>query len=363
MTGKILAREHVNMGRQFEVDLARALAIFTMVLVHVFERLDWYDVLGHPVSVVVEFAGGPLSAPVFMTAMGIGIAYSGRRNAAVFAARGKALIRQGYALNLWRGGLVYLVLYTLTGEDSWLREVVGHMLVLDILQFAGAAFLLLALLWRLGAKPWQLLLTAIVMEAAATATPPVVENQLLPAGILGYFFYQDASTCFPLFSWFIYPAAGYCFGLLLQRAADKTALYRRCLLLCGGLFALLTALLLAVGYDVSGIFLSPLYYAQGLVRATWILLVCGMLYGLLYFVSLGIGQGRLRAVIQFMSGKVNDIYIYQWVIIMWLCYFVLADVKLTAPGFWVLTAGVLALSVLLAYGKQRWAARREEKAM
>lgn len=362
MSTSILSREQVNTGRQFEVDLARALALVTMMMVHLLERLDWQNVLSYPVRVGIEFAGGPLSAPVFMTAMGIGITYSRRRDAAVLAIRGKALIRQGYALNFWRGALVYLVMYTLTGEESWFREIVGHMLFLDILQFAGAAFLLFALLFRLRAKPWHVLLLSIAMEATATVVPPIVANELLPAGIFGYFFFQDVTTCFPLFSWFIYPAAGYCFGQLLQRTADKTALYKRCLLLCGGLFILFTVLLLVVGYDVSSIFLDMRYYAQGLISAGWILLICGMLYSILYFISLTIGQGRLRRVIQLASSKVNDIYIFQWIIIMWFCYFVMADWMLTALGYWVLTAGILAFSILLAYGKQQWGARRKESA-
>lgn len=333
--------------------MARALAIVTMVVVHVFEQLDWQDALGELACIIIEFAGGPLSAPLFMTAMGVGIAYSRKRDAAALASRGKALIRQGYALNLWRGGLVYMVLYTLSGDDSWLRETVAHMLGLDILHFAGAAFLLFALLLRLRVKPYQLLLLAALMEAVAIVVPPIAKDMLLPAGILGYFFFQDTYTFFPLFSWFIYPAAGYCFGLLLQRTIDKTALYKRALLLCGGLFILFTAILLAVGYDVGGIFLSMLYYVQGPVRAAWILLLCGIVYSLLYFISLGMGRGRVRAVAELMSSRANDIYIYQWILIMWLCTFVLADMPRTALTFCALSAGVLILSVLLAYGKAK----------
>lgn len=362
MKAMIFTKDSTNTGRQFEVDLARAFAIFTMVLVHLFERLDFSGVLGQPASTIIEFMGGPLSAPVFMTAMGISIAYSRKQDASVFFARGKSLIVQGYALNFWRGGLLGLVMYTLTGSGSWMPLIVEHMLVLDILQFAGAAFLLFALLWRLKVKPWQMLLVATALEAIAMILPPIAENMLLPAGILGYFFFQDASTCFPLFSWFIYPVVGYCFGLLLQRTVDKTELYKRLLLLCSVLFVLFTALLQVVGYDVTSIFLSQHYYAQGLIRAAWILLLCGMLYSLLYFISLAIGQGRLRTVVQFMSGKVNDIYVFQWILIMWLRYLVLEGVTLTSLGFGMLTAGVLALSVLLAYGKQRWADRFTKKA-
>lgn len=358
---KALSPRDVNTGRQFEVDMARVLALITMVLVHLFEHLSLHDTLGPIASEVIEFFGGPLSAPVYMTAMGVGIAYSSKQSPRALAHRGKDLIRQGYALNLWRGGLVYLVLYTLSGEDFWLQETVGHMLLLDILHFAGAAFLLFALLRHLKAKPWHMLLIAIVMEILTMAAPPVAENTLLPAGILGYFFYQNESTCFPLFSWFLYPVAGYCFGLILRRVSDKTGFYTRVLLLSSGLFLLLTAALYILGYPVSDIFLAMGYYAQGPLHAAWILLICGMLYSLLYFISLAIRPGRTRKVIQFISGNSNQIYVYQWVIIMWFIHFVLGETAVTSLGYYSLTAVVILLSVTLAYLRQRWAARQRSQ--
>lgn len=356
----VLAKENVNRGRQLEVDLARAFAIFTMVLVHVYEKLDLGESMGTALRVVIEFLGGPTSAPVFMTAMGIGIVYSKNQDAFLFITRGKQLVAQGYRLNLLRGGLVILVVYTLTADEAWLTTVVEYMLVLDILHFAGMAFLVFALLKRLGAKPWHILALGVLGQVVAALVEPVAADSMLPAGILGYFLFQNANTCFPLASWFLYPAAGYCFALLLRRVENKTGFYARLLAGCAGLLAACTALLVAVGYDVGDIFLTVEYYRQGPVRAFWILLVCGVLYSLLYFVSLALGAGPLRRLAAFMSNHVNDIYMNQWVLIMWSCVFVFSNMQITTPGFFAIVAGTLVLSVLLAYAKKQSLPLREK---
>lgn len=357
----LFSNEKINAGRQLEVDMARAFAILTMVQVHLFERMHWTTPLSDWGAAIVEFAGGPLSAPIFMTAMGVGLAYSKNQTAGGLAARGKILIKQGYVLGFLRYALITLVLYTMTNDDSWLVAGVKHMLFLDILQFAGVAFLLFALLKKLHAKPRQILALAIVMECIATIMPPLVPDAPFPAGILGYLFYQSPETCFPLFSWFIYPAVGYCFALLLQHTIDKTKFYIRVFGVSVGVFAVLTALLLALRYDITMIFLDHGYYAQGLVRVCWILPIAGMTYSLLYFVSLCLHPGRLQRLVQFMSSKVNDIYMCQWILITWLCDFFLAEAAGTPALFGLLIFIVLVLSVWFPYLKLQASAHFKNK--
>ena len=66
-------RERINTGRQGELDVAKALAIPYMVIIHVYEELSVVDCGVRPDSLfrgVLEFLGGPLATPVFMFAMG-----------------------------------------------------------------------------------------------------------------------------------------------------------------------------------------------------------------------------------------------------------------------------------------------------
>ena len=66
-----------NNTRLIEVDVAKAFAIIYMVVDHVYECMSVVDrVATLPDSAlrnIIEFAGGPLSAPVFMFSMGIGM--------------------------------------------------------------------------------------------------------------------------------------------------------------------------------------------------------------------------------------------------------------------------------------------------
>ena len=93
--------ERINTGRQGELDVAKALAIPYMVIVHVYEEMSVVDYGARPDSLlrgVIEFLGGPLAAPVFMFAMGVGMVYTRHRNPRAFALRGLRLLLAGYLL-------------------------------------------------------------------------------------------------------------------------------------------------------------------------------------------------------------------------------------------------------------------------
>lgn len=361
---KLLAEDKVNAGRQTEVDLAKVLAIVAMVFVHVFEGSFTLEDVGTTVPywliLIIEFAGGPLAAPVFMTAMGVGMAYAKRQEGRDFATRGVPLIRQGYRLNFWRAGLLYLVVFTLTGSSLWLETIVQSMLVLDILQFAGLAFLLFGLLRHMGAKAWHIVAVALVMQFVAMLVPRVAADSMLGAGIVGAFFYQNEFTTFPLFSWFMYPAAGYFFGTCLLRVADKKRFYLRILVVSALFFAVFTGVLLALGLDVTELFMSYDYYAQGLIHILWILPICALVYGLFYFVSLGV-KGKIKRVVEFIGSKVNDIYIIQWILVAWLCTILTEFMHMNTLSALALACFITVVSVALAYVKARLTAPKMKR--
>ena len=106
--------------------------------------------------------GGVLAAPVFMYSMGVGVAYSRRTDARTMFVRGIKLLLAGYLLNairclpqllLWKGGF---------GEEHY-NLFIEEVNLFDILQFAGVAFMLFALLQWLNAlvgSPWGTLIVA-----------------------------------------------------------------------------------------------------------------------------------------------------------------------------------------------------------
>ena len=91
-----------NNTRLIEVDVAKAFAIIYMVVDHVYERMIVVDrVATLPDSAlrnIIEFAGGPLSAPVFMFSMGIGMMYTRHNSPGNFMKRGLRLLIAAYIL-------------------------------------------------------------------------------------------------------------------------------------------------------------------------------------------------------------------------------------------------------------------------
>ena len=113
-------KDRVNTGRQLELDVAKVFAIFYMVIVHVYEEMSAVNYWAMPDSlfrIVIEFIGGPLAAPVFMFAMGVGMVYTKHRNPRAFAIRGLKLLAAAYILNIIRMTIPFL-LARLAG-DSW----------------------------------------------------------------------------------------------------------------------------------------------------------------------------------------------------------------------------------------------------
>jgi len=72
---RILSDEIVNRGRQVELDIARGLAVFFMVLIHMQEYFLNAFSSEKLVGQWIDFFGGVPAAPVFMVLMGIGIVY------------------------------------------------------------------------------------------------------------------------------------------------------------------------------------------------------------------------------------------------------------------------------------------------
>ena len=98
--------------------------------------------------------GGPLGAPGFMVAMGMGMCYTRFYTSRRFARRGLRLCLAGLILNICRCTLPYLIGYSITGDyDKYMSDIVFVTFENDILMFAGLSFILMALLKHLKMSP------------------------------------------------------------------------------------------------------------------------------------------------------------------------------------------------------------------
>lgn len=362
MPTSILSKEPTNLGRQLEVDITKVFAILTMIFIHLFEEMPFAHAMYEarsPFYLFMEFCGGPLSAPLFMSAMGIGLVYSRHQAPGLLAKRGLRLIGQGYVLNVLRAGIPLLIAYDVTQDGALLLNLVEDVLVIDILHFAGMAFLFFAWMRRLKAGPGTVLLVSIALSAIASLTPPFVADSLTLSSIVGLLLYQNHNTYFALCSWLIYPVAGYCLGLLLQRVKNKARFYGLMLAASAMAFVLLTVVYTAVGYDVTSFFGEMVYYVQGPVISAWILLICGMAYSLFYALSRPVSRTTaLTRLIQRVSAGVNDIFVIQWLLINWFSIFLAEALNASVAGFVAFGVAVTAISISLALLKQRRAQGR-----
>ena len=78
---EIFSNEKINVGRQVDLDLAKAGSIIFMVFVHCLLLADSFNSSFSPIFFhgIDDLLGGPMCAPLFMFCMGVGLVYS--RNA------------------------------------------------------------------------------------------------------------------------------------------------------------------------------------------------------------------------------------------------------------------------------------------
>ncbi len=230
--GRIFSEEAVNGGRQQELDLARALAVVCLALVHcVIECTPEEQLAGGIPYLFDTVVGGPLSAPLFMFAMGIGMVYTRHNTPDAYIRRGIRIGLMGYLLNICRFLLPFLAGYGITGDyGKYIAPLPYRVLGNDILQFAGLAMLLIALSVRLRIPDGAMLLSCLGMSLLGTWLRGWDLGNPLGNIFMGYVIgTEDAAglvvSDFPVMNWLMVPVSGYLFGKRLRHVKDKKRFY------------------------------------------------------------------------------------------------------------------------------------------
>ena len=348
-------KDRINTGRQIELDVAMVFAIIYMVTIHVYEEMSVVRYWTPPDSlfrIVLEFLGGPLAAPVFMFAMGVGMVYTKRRTPRAFAMRGLRLLVAAYLLNVVRMTVPFY-LARLSGDSWGSWTVVDTIGVVDILQFAGMAFLLTALLERCRAGRWGMLAVTLLLQCIGLLLLHSFDG--LPSAVqyaLGLFFHTNSNVAFPLTLWFVYPVFGLCFGEYLQTVGDKKALYdRMALLSVAGLLAL-SAGMRHMGWNLSDNFAlaGDAYYIQHLPGTLWTLCVIGLQLFVCFRISVALSAPLARGA-ELISRRLNTIYLIQWVIIPYTVAAMSAAGLPALPAWAIVPAGLLIAVVSILVSK------------
>lgn len=366
---ELLSDGQVNTGRQTELDFGKALPVLCLPFVHCFIECTPSEGLDHGIPFLFDYViGSPISAPMFMFCMGVGIAYTKKNSAPDLAKRAGKLFLIGMLLNICRFLFPYLIGYAITGEaGKYLEPLVYRVFGNDILQFASLCFLCIALFVKLKVPDVLMLLLSFGASLIGWGFNDVDLQSNAANLALGHFIgTEDAAglvvSDFPLLNWLIVPVAGFVFGNVLRRVRDKDAFYRRIF----PIPLVLSVVFLVIEYFV-GIGMNrpggenTYYHATTYDVLAFIALTVGLL-GVYHFVR-RILPDRVRAFFTGVSRGITSIYCIHWVFVVWitnvLLYVVRGTQELPVWQTLVLSFAILVVTLILS---QLWRKYKKGKA-
>ena len=228
----IFSKEDCNTGRQIELDIGKAIVIFYFPFVHCIIECCTDDQLLTGVPYLLDTVlGGPLGAPIFMFCMGATVHFARSKAPGDLAMRGLKLLLYGFLLNVCRFLIPDLIGWAITGDaGQYLEPLPFTLFGDDILQFAGLAFLCIALMKRLKTPKWAMVMIALALSVGSTLLGDVdLGSDAL--NIAGGWFVGAVNeqgqivSDFPLLNWLIVPTCGYIFGETIRRVKDKKRFY------------------------------------------------------------------------------------------------------------------------------------------
>lgn len=216
-----------------ELDLTKTFVIIiSLIGIHtVYHLADWETLSSTiPVS-VLNILATACGAPVFMFCMGVTLGFSRHQDVGSWFHRGVYLITIGMVMDVLRWGPSAYIAHA-TGNPEHMKEL-AMLFNVDILQFAGLAFMLLALCKKLKMGVWSILILSLVMNIVGTLlighqTESYVVNQAL-----GFFYHTTTCSCFPLLNWFIFVAAGNVMGKIYRESDNVDKFFGYIIPICG----------------------------------------------------------------------------------------------------------------------------------
>lgn len=185
--------------------------------------------LGMQLGITHEIVIGSVCCFVFL--MGIFIALAGNKNLSLSIKRGVMLFLAGYALNFFRSSLpmwLSLEIGLIKQEDLGIDNPLREFLVVDILQFAGIAFIICSLLRHYLPVPQYWLLIALAIAFASPYIWDVHTGNVFADEILKLLAGNVAEgTFFPQLPWLAYAISGMAFGHWLKQADDLNEFLRK----------------------------------------------------------------------------------------------------------------------------------------
>lgn len=314
----LITSTEINTGRQIEFDYGRGIAIIGMVVCHTVMRFspDAND-LGY--FIADNFFGGPIAAPLFMICLGVGLCYGSHNTAKEQLIRGLQLLFGSYLLNLIRGGWFAWLGAFATGDPMLHEHAIFATFIVDILQFAGVAFIFFSLMTWLKIHWLAQLALAVVFnligpyfEGFSTDNPITTAflGLLIPSGNGDP---EECMSCFPFSQWIIFPCFGVVFAKILRRVTDLKLFYRYLLYSTSILMLIYLACNIAWGlYPFS----HGLYYWSHLLDCLMYIALDLFAIALIYFLNPYMPKAWMDKLENF-SRNITSIYCISWCFILW----------------------------------------------
>ena len=161
-----------------------------------------------------------------MFCMGIGITYSRHNQYKHLIKRGVQLLLLGYFVNIGAQIIPNVLGYMLNTSTAPITLL--PLFKVDVLVFAGVAFILIGILKRFNISNEKMLILAIVFSIIGSFVCFVDFNNIFLNYFFGYFIGTTLhqATAFPLFNWFIFPVAGMVYGSYFIRVKDKSQFFK-----------------------------------------------------------------------------------------------------------------------------------------
>lgn len=353
----IFSRERVNTGRQLEFDLTKAVTIILMIWTHTYEAMS--TGFEPSLSSINSYVRGSIAGAVtFMFCMGIGLSYTKHNSAQECKERGVKLLTTGFTLLLFREVIPTLLNSWIYNRPEELVNLVFGFCV-DILQFAGLAFLLVGYLKQLRIGYGGMVIISFVLSILATLLEGVSTGCYPLDQILGFFWGTESESYFPLFNWFIFVAVGQWVGDKYQYIQDKKSFH---------IISLLVGTLLCVAYIYVSFNVEQNIF-KGLTGEIYLghrpffdALIClpinvGQI-SMFYFISKLIPEKAIPTLVH-PSKHINQYYCISWVILLLIANLIpglsglSTDTQVIIGWICILTVTIFAVVIYSRYLKER----------
>lgn len=308
-----------------EFELLKALAILGLPLVHMMEETIESNIATNDLAafgniIIVLCAFGP---SIFMICMGFGIG-GGKQIARNLKNSGIQFLFIGALLNIVRW-LIPGIIQKLVLETNLIDDI-DFCLQSDIYYFVGFFFLFYALLKKLNLSTPQVALISLITLTLNTMLTPIMQKYItnpVVSSIVGNIIYVDETSCFPLFSWTIFPVVGIILGEILKKRDDefREIFMRRLMDFSFVIFVSFGFFLWNYKINVIKVIVSPGNdYITDFPNVIMLISLAGILLGIFYYLCKIIGSSKFMAFMLKQATYIMPFYLLQWIIIAWFIY-------------------------------------------